>query len=207
MAGVAQVSDRLAQLLSAYLDGELTKDELREVVDALETNMDAIAVFRNLQATRRAVRTLPSLNPPLHLLPGGHLGDQLSAYLDGELVTAEVPVVSTHLATCTDCRRELAELDRSRTAVRALPGVEPPEFLAPRREDHADELSRRRRLSRRTAVTVAAGVAAIVLMFTLIPIGSATDEPAAVSIVELGDRHDARASTGLTPVAVQVESP
>jgi hypothetical protein len=44
-------------------------------------------------------------------------------------------------------------------------------------------------------------------MFALIPIGGPTDEPAAVSIVELGDRHDARASTGVTPVAVQVESP
>ncbi len=192
---MARVDERTSMLLSAYLDGELTRDELSEVVDALESNLDAIREFREIQATRKAVRLLPILNPPLELIPGGHLGEQLSAYLDGELITMEMPAVNSHLATCTDCRRELAELDRARTAVRALPGVEPPEFLAPRIEEKAAP-SPIRRVGLRTAVAVAAGVAAVSLAFAVAPRGDDTTPPA-VSIVELGSRHDARASTGV----------
>lgn len=193
---MARVDENLSILLSSYLDGELTREELTVVVDALESDLDAIAEFRELQATRRAVRLMPILNPPLELMPGGHLGEQLSAYLDGELITAELPAVTTHLETCADCRRELGDLDRARTAIRALPGVEPPEFLAPRIEDERHKVSRGRRRGFRTAVAVAAGAAAVSLAFAAAPRGS-DDPPAAVSIVDLGSRHDARASTGV----------
>jgi anti-sigma factor RsiW len=187
-------------LLSCYLDGELTNDELSEVVDALETDIDAIAEFRRLKESRKALRTMPTLNVPLHLMPGGHLGEQLSAYLDGELVTGEVPVVAAHIDSCSDCRRELAELDRSRTAVRALPGVEPPVFLAPRRED------KKRRLGVRAAVAVAAGVAAISLAFAVAPLDS-DDTGQSVSIADLGSRHIARASFTAPVTAIEVGAP
>jgi anti-sigma factor RsiW len=193
---MARVEERISILLSSYLDGELTRDELSEVVDALETNLDAVAEFREIQATRRAVRLLPILNPPLELMPGGHLGEQLSAYLDGELITMEMPAVNSHLATCSDCRRELADLDRARTAIRALPGIEPPAFLAPRIEERDSAKSPVRRIGIRTAVAVAAGVAAVSLAFAVAPRGD-DPAPAAVSITELGSRHDARASTGV----------
>lgn len=200
MASVNAVSPDLSMLLSCYLDGELTKDELAEVVHALETDLDAIAEFRRLKESRRAMRTLPTLNVPLHLLPGGHLGEQLSAYLDGELVTAEMPAVASHIDSCAECRRELAELDRSRTAVRALPGVEPPMFLEPRRE------ARKRRLGVRTAVAVAAGVAAVSLAFAAAPFDS-DDGGQSVSIVDLESRHTARASLSTPPTGLQVSSP
>jgi anti-sigma factor RsiW len=187
-------------LMSCYLDGELTRGELTEVVDALESNLDAIAEFRALKASRRNVRLLPILNVPLELMPGGHLGEQLSAYLDGELITSEIPVVSTHLGSCTDCRRELADLDRSRTSVRALPGLEPPVFLAPKIED------KKSRRGLRTAVAVAAGAAAVSTMFALTPLGDGPD-PTAVSIVELESRHVAVSSGGRTPTGVLVTSP
>lgn len=200
MAIVNAVSGHLSMLLSCYLDGELTKAELGEVVDALENDLDAIAEFRRLKESRKALRTLPTLNVPLHLMPGGHLGEQLSAYLDGELVTAETPVVVSHIESCSDCRRELAELDRSRTAVRALPGVEPPVFLQPRR------VERKRKLGVRTAVAVAAGVAAVSLAFAVAPL-DAGDERQAVSIVDLEFRHIARASISNSPTGLQVGSP
>ena len=194
---MADVSEHISILLSSYLDGELTRSELTEVVDALESDLKAVAAFRELQASRRLLRTLPILNPPLDLLPGGHLGEQLSAYLDGELITAEMPAVNDHLATCTDCRRELGDLDRARTAVRALPGVEPPAFLAPRIEDVRSGESRRRRLGMRTAVAVAAGVAAASLAFAIAPDGGDDGSGAVVSVTDLGSRHNARASTGV----------
>ncbi len=214
MAGVNQVTEHTAELLSAYLDGELTKSELREVVEVLETNQEAVALFRGLQATRRTVRTLPTLDMPIGLIPDAHLGDQLSAYLDGELITAEIPAVSEHIEHCSECRHELAELDRARIAVRALPGVEPPDFLMPRVEDRkeADDPSRVTRLRRRTAVAVAAGVAAIALLFVAMPLVDDSAEPSSVSIVDLGSRHGARVSNSNGGVVggatgFQVDSP
>ena len=187
-------------LLSCYLDGALTPDELGEVVDALETDLDAIAEFRRLQEVRRTVRVLPTLDVPLYLLPGEHPGEQLSAYLDGELITIEMPAVSTHLGTCSDCRRELAALDRSRTAVRALPGLEPPEFL----EVHRQAAKGRTR-GLRTAVAVASGVAAVTIAFTVGPFATEV-EPTAVSIVDLQSRHAAVASVPASAIGVQVSS-
>jgi anti-sigma factor RsiW len=200
MARVNAISPHLSMLLSCYLDGELTTDELGEVVDALEADLDAIAEFRRLKESRKVLRLMPTLNVPLHLMPGGHLGEQLSAYLDGELVTAEIPMVSSHIDSCSDCRRELAELDRSRTAVRALPGVEPPEFLAPRRE------AKKRRRGVRTAAAVAAAVAAIAVAFAATPLDS--DDPGqSVSIADLGSRHIARAAVSTPASGLEVGAP
>ncbi|RLE12620.1 MAG: hypothetical protein DRJ28_08760 [Actinobacteria bacterium] len=200
MAGMTPQSERLSMLLSCYLDGALTPVELDEVVVALENDIGAIAEFRRLQEVRRTVRILPMLDVPLHLLPGEHLGEQLSAYLDGELATMEMPALNAHLDTCTDCRRELAELDRSRTAVRALPGLEPPGFLEVRREA-AKEAKR----GLRTALAVASGVAAVALAFTVGPFATET-EPAAVSIVDLQSRHTAVASVPSSGIGVQISS-
>ncbi len=200
MARVTPVGGHLSMLLSCYLDGALTPDELDEVVVALENDLDAIAEFRRLQEVRRSVRVLPMLDVPLCLVPGEHLGEQLSAYLDGELITIEMPAVTTHLGTCTECRRELAELDRSRTAVRALPGLEPPEFLEVHRQ-----VAKERKRGLRTALAVASGVAAVTIAFTVGPF-AAEAEPTAVSIVELQSRHAAVASVSSGGVGVQVSN-
>jgi anti-sigma factor RsiW len=194
------VGDHLSMLLSCYLDGALTPHELDEVVVALETDVIAIAEFRRLQEARRTMRLLPMLDVPPYLLLGDHLGEQLSAYLDGELATLEMPAVSAHLDTCTECRRELSELDKGRIAVRSLPGLEPPVFLEVHRQA-AD--THRRRL--RTAVVVASGVAAVALAFTLGPFAS-EPEPTAVSISDLQSRHTAVASVPSGAIAVQVSA-
>ena len=200
MASVTPVSEHLSMLLSCYLDGALTSAELDEVVVALETDESAIAEFRRLQEIRRTMRLLPLLDVPMYLLPGDHLSEQLSAYLDGELATIEMPVVSAHLDTCMECRRELAELDKSRIAVRALPGLEPPEFLEVRREARND-----RKRGLRTAVLVASGVAAVTLAFTLGPFASES-QPTAVSISDLQSRHTAVASFPSGAIGVQVST-
>jgi anti-sigma factor RsiW len=57
---------------------------------------------------------------------GGHLGDALSALLDGELLPAQEQGARAHLAVCPDCTRELSAVGQARTWVRALPPVEPP---------------------------------------------------------------------------------
>ncbi|NHZ71268.1 MAG: hypothetical protein GWP18_06460 [Proteobacteria bacterium] len=196
MASVNPASEQLSILLSCYLDGALGPGELDEVVAALETDLSAVAEFRRLKESRRAVRLLPLLDVPLYLQPDGHLSEELSAFLDGQLVTTEVPIVTGHLASCDDCRYELAELDRSRTAIRALPGLEPPVFLSIERE------KKTKSKTLRTTVFIASGVAAVTLAFALAPFSSST-EPASVTITDLDARHAAVASVP----AVQVGSP
>ena len=187
MAGMTSSGVPVSVLLSCYLDGELSHDELAEVVAILETDVDAIAEFRRLKEARAALRTLPAISMPPSLLPGAHLGEELSAYLDGELVTMEMPADMEHLAWCADCRDELADLDRSRTAVRALPGVEPPEFLEVRRIDAAH----RRRIW--PAAAAVGGIAAAALAFSL-SASSAGPEPVSIDVADLQTRHAAVAS-------------
>lgn len=201
MAGMTPVDERLSILLSCYLDGELTPAELTEVVAVLETDLDAIAEFRRLQASRRAIRTLPTLHVPLELLPSGHLTEELSAYLDGELATIEMPMVVAHLDACAECRAELGDLDRSRTAVRALPGLEPPVFL-----DVERAKAERKRRTVWPAAAVLTGVAAATLAFT-IGFGGGGTQPASIDLADLQSRHAAVASVDSGATGFQVNSP
>lgn len=200
MAGVNPADERIFILLSCYLDGVLTPAELDEVVTALESDLRAVAEFRRLKKVRSAVRMMPILEMPLYLLPGVHVGEELSAFLDGELTTAEIPIVTGHLDGCTECRLELADLDRSRTAIRALPGLESPVFLEAHREQ---SVRKNRRL--RTVIAVASGAAAVALAFTVGPFASSS-EPASITIADLDARHAAVASVPSVSSAVQVST-
>ncbi len=51
----------------------------------------------------------------------GHLGEELSGYLDGELSPGESRKVTTHMAGCETCRASLAELIDVRARLRSLP--------------------------------------------------------------------------------------
>ena len=55
---------RRHELLSAYVDGEVTAEEAREVEDLLETSEDARRDLAELQAMVELVRGLPELEPP-----------------------------------------------------------------------------------------------------------------------------------------------
>ncbi|HLE39320.1 MAG TPA: zf-HC2 domain-containing protein [Acidimicrobiia bacterium] len=83
-----------------------------------------------------------------------HLGDVLSALLDGELGGTERGEAERHLAECEACRLELSLIESARGVVRALPSLEPPPGLLPTR-------LRRRRwvLSPAWITTVAVAVA------------------------------------------------
>jgi anti-sigma factor RsiW len=49
-----------------------------------------------------------------------HLGEQISALIDGELTGAELDRASAHLAACERCRAEAAEMRQLKRALRAL---------------------------------------------------------------------------------------
>ena len=56
-----------------------------------------------------------------------HLGELISAYLDGELRPEEHNRVINHLDVCASCRSALGEIHQARSVVRSLPTIEAPE--------------------------------------------------------------------------------
>jgi len=183
----ASRSCETAELVSAYLDGQLLPGELDTVVAHLGECADCIEEFHRLKEIRAALRTLPFLEMPERLLPDTHLGEQLSAYLDGQLDTSEHDFVISHLDFCTDCRLELHELDSARTAIRSLPGLEPPEFLTV----HQERIKRERWTRRRV---VAAGVGIAAAAAFAFGILGPTNESGDLDITPLFDQHQARVS-------------
>jgi len=193
-----------AELVSAYLDGQLQPGELDIVSAHLSECVDCIAEFHQLKEIRAVLRTLPFFEIPERLLPDTHLGEQLSAYLDGQVATSEHDFVLSHLEFCTDCRLELHELDAARTAIRSLPGLEPPEFLVVHRQRIEDE-----RWTRRRIVTAGLGVAAAAAV-VFATFGPSTDPDGNLDINQFFDQHQVRVSVesgigvlpAIAPVAV-----
>lgn len=56
----------------------------------------------------------------------GHVGDALSALLDGELHGPEAEAARAHLARCAMCAAESIAVTKARSWLRGLPPVEPP---------------------------------------------------------------------------------
>lgn len=189
MAPVTSDPHSISVMLTAYLDGELLPGELATVVEHLTDCASCILEFHELKETRAALRSLPYLKAPDHLVPSAHYGISLSAYLDGELPTAEYANILSHVQGCSECRVDLQELDAARTAVRSLPGLEPPEFLTVHRGKRPP--SRTVRPSRIAAAV--AGIAAVAVL--AVAVRTSVDEPGvAVDLDSFADRHVARAS-------------
>lgn len=65
-----------------------------------------------------------------------HVGDLLSALLDGELNRDELATVTAHLAECETCSEELTAIASVREAVRSLPELDPPVPIMAHRRPH-----------------------------------------------------------------------
>ena len=201
MADLTFDPDEHGELFSAYLDGQLTPEEVAVVGELLDGDTEAIEEFLSLRNIRTTLRLLPEFEVPAALLPDGHLGDRLSAYLDGELVTLEHRRVTKHIVDCADCRVELQELDRARSAVRSLPGAETtmaaeiPATVVPHR--------------RRRIIASGIGAAAAAALLVGLAVGGG-DDPVFI-LNDLATRHIARASAepgfAVLPAAIEVAAP
>ena len=201
MADLTFDPDEHGELFSAYLDGQLTPEEVAVVSELLDGDTEAIEEFLSLRNIRTTLRLLPEFEVPAALLPDGHLGDRLSAYLDGELVTLEHRRVTKHIVDCADCRVELQELDRARIAVRSLPGAETtmaaeiPATVVPHR--------------RRRIIASGIGAAAAAALLVGLAVGGG-DDPVFI-LNDLATRHIARASAepgfAVLPAAIEVAAP
>lgn len=196
MAGMTATDCVPGEVLSAWLDGAATAEEGRAIDAHLPGCAPCTTALLELGAVRRLVGTLPALEVPAGLLPTGHPDDRLSAYLDGELPTIEIDAMSAHLADCVSCRGQLHDLDGARTAVRALPRLDPPIFterpgpvgsgvaaVAP-----GGTGSVRRRVG--VGVAIATGAAAVVVGFALVR----APAPTPVDVGDLASRHGVRSA-------------
>ena len=190
MADVTRPACPPEEMLSAWLDGETAYEEGALVERHLLACRSCAAAADELGAVRRLTRSLSDLEPPLGLLPSGHPDHELSAYLDGELPTAEIEAVSGHLAGCAECRRLLQDVDAARTAIRALPRLEP--VLVPMPAEAGETAGAPVRDRRRVGlgVAVTAGAAAVVVAFTL----TRGPAPTMIDPGDLASRHGARSA-------------
>lgn len=120
-----------------------------------------------------------------------HLGDALSALLDGELSPHAAATARRHLAACPRCAAELEAVDEARRAVRSLPLIDPPASL------WAWVARRRRRRRRAVAGLVASAAAAAALLLSTAP----RPAPVRPAVGELVDVHAATASAVGDPVS------
>ena len=117
-----------------------------------------------------------------------HLGELLSAHLDGELSLLEARLVAGHLEVCGTCRVEFDDLAAARTAVRMLPALELPDSVA---QLIGADMRPARRWSGKWLGAAAVLVATVVVSSMIIV---DEPEPVPVSASDLGAFYVARVS-------------
>ncbi len=143
-----------------------------------------------------------------------HLGDTISALIDGELPATQAAAAHAHLAVCPTCARELHAVSQARTWVRSLPTVDPPfGFYERMLLDHspvpagAGVFAQRAALRRRAGIAAVGAAAAAV---TVLGVGSPSARPVNPAVPRLVEAHAASASVGadllskLAPAGVPV---
>jgi anti-sigma factor RsiW len=143
---------------------------------------------------------------------GPHLGDALSALLDGELPVGQADQARAHLAACPTCTQELSAVTQARAWVRSLPPVEPPfgfyeRLLLDRRDPVMAAFGARSNLRRRAGLAALGAAAAAVIV---LGVGSPAAQPVRPAVPRLVEAHATSASVGadllskLAPVGVPV---
>lgn len=130
-----------------------------------------------------------------------HLGDLLSALLDGELSRSAEESAQRHLAACSTCSAEYEQVRTARSWVRALPVAEPPFGFYERilRDSPVYPPAHRRVLSRRAKL--AAGMATAAAAVVLVGFVSPQDPPVSPTVNRLVEAHATGASVDSDPLS------
>jgi len=133
---------------------------------------------------------------------GDHLGDLLSALVDGELSPAQSAAAQAHVARCPSCAAELDDITTARALVRALPALEPPfgfyERILRGDRRQAPAPSRWAWTNRRVAAAAVGSAAAAVVLLGLAP---PHDTPVTPPVNALVEAHATGASLGSDPLS------
>ena len=142
-----------------------------------------------------------------------HLGDRLSAMLDGEVTPAERGEAEAHLSACAQCRSELEGTAAARQLVRALPVLDPPFGLIERvllgHTDEGSSVPQRaavRSRPRRPVWLAGAAAAAALAVLAVAPRHASQVQPPVAHFVDAHATATPGADpiSGLAPVAVPV---
>src|ERR1700752_4112549 len=106
------------ELLSAYLDGEMTPAEATAARSHLGQCATCTAALRLYTALDEGLAAAPALLC-------ADAAAFLSAKLDGELGPEEAAMPSAHLSTCADCRGDVAGWSALERDLVALPHANP----------------------------------------------------------------------------------
>ncbi len=177
--------EQISPLLSAYLDGELSKAERQSVEWHLRECEACRGELRELEKAKKFALQLGEIQPPISLRQKimarvekekecETVRPLLGAYLDEEIVEAERKHIELHLIRCADCRKELEATKKVREILRTLPEVELPSYS--RARIYAS-IQRRPVFVRRFALGFATLAAAASLVFFALPLHRPTPPP------------------------------
>lgn len=184
--------EQISPLLSAYLDGELSRAERESVEWHLRECEACRSELRELEQAKRFTLQLGEVQPPLSLRERimarvekerecESVRPLLGAYLDEEIPAEERERVELHLALCSDCQEELESARKVRQVLQTLPEVEPPLYL--RARIYAS-IEKKPLFVRRFALGFATLAAAASLVFFALPIHRTTPSPTAPIIAQ-----------------------
>ena len=144
---------RILELISAFLDGELTVEERVLVERELATSAEYRAYLDQLKRQRMALQGVPrrklsadvsariqaairSTRPasasaqPVSV--DDSISELISAHLDGELTDAERGIVERHLADSVECREYLEQLRQQQSLLASIPRHKLPSAVSER---------------------------------------------------------------------------
>lgn len=126
-----------------------------------------------------------------------HVGELLSAYLDGETTIDESRQVVEHLSSCERCRVEMEDVHTARSALRALPTLELPRTVleAVGGAGPADVVPLHRRSVRIAAAAAAAVLVIFVSLATLF-----APEPASLTVDDIANEFGSVTQFDAVPV-------
>jgi anti-sigma factor RsiW len=132
--------------------------------------------------------------------PGSrHLGDLLSALLDGELPRSAQEAARLHLAGCPSCRAEMDDVRVAQGWVQGLPAAEPPfGFLERLTLQPPDEIGRRQPPRWLGVAALAASAAAA---FGLLGVAPPQQAPIRPSVDRMVEAHATGASLSGDPLS------
>ena len=131
----------------------------------------------------------------------GHLGDLLSALVDGELTPTDAAAAQAHVAQCPQCASELDDVTTARSFVRGLPQLDPPFGFYERilrDERRLTVLGGGGWTARRVAAAAFGSAAAAVVLLGLAP---PRDTPVSPPVNSLVEAHATGASFGSDPLS------
>jgi anti-sigma factor (TIGR02949 family) len=184
--------EQISPILSAYLDGELSKAEREAVEWHLRECERCRSELRELERVKSFARQVEEVQPPISLRERimARVAKEkecevvrplLTLYADGDISEADREKVEEHIAMCEDCKEELEGERKLKELLHSLPEVEAPRYL---RQRIYAAIERRPIFLRRIAIGFTTLAAAASLVFFALPIHHPTTSPTTPAVAQ-----------------------